>query len=108
MTEATAAAANTETKKFPFSPIFVATVTPGAIERGMGKNNAPYAKMQNSKVQQGEKEALERTVMAFGNQLAEVESSLVEGQPVDLAVQFDGGSVKIIGFPREKTEAANG
>ncbi len=85
-----------------FSPIFVATVTPAAIAIATDKNGNDYAKMQGSTVQQDGKADKTMTVMAFGNQHAEVADHLVEGQPVDLAVQFDGGTLKVIGLPREK------
>ena len=95
MTEATAPARR-------YSPIFVATVTPTSIEKNVGKNGADYAVMRGATVQQEGKDDKVRTVMAFGNQLAEVSDALIEGEAVDLAVQYDGGSLKVIGFPRAK------
>ncbi|AXK43853.1 hypothetical protein [Erythrobacter aureus] len=85
-----------------FSPIFVATVTPASIATGTAKNGNDYAKMQGATVQQDGKADKTMTVMAFGDQHAEVADHLIEGQPVDLAVQYDGGSLKVIGLPRAK------
>lgn len=84
-----------------FSPIFVATITPAAIDTREGKNGA-YAFMQGSTVSQEGKEPKTMTVMAFGKSHTEVSELLVTGKPVDLAVQYDGGTLKVIGVPREK------
>ena len=84
-----------------FSPIFVATVTPASIATREGKNGA-YALMQGSTVTQEGREPKTLTVMAFGKSHSEVAEHLVPGTPVALAVQYDGGSLKVIGLPREK------
>ena len=88
-----------------FSPIFVATVTPASVSTRTGKNGK-YALMQGATVQYGETRK-EMTVMAFGKSRDEVASKLRKGRPVDLAVQFDGGTMKVIGFPLEKNQPAN-
>jgi hypothetical protein len=90
-----------------FSPIFVATVTPATIVEGTGKNEKPYALMQGATYATKSKPAKSVTVMAFGDQLAEVRDSLVSGQSVDLAVQFDGGTLRVVGHPRAKAAPAN-
>src|SRR3546814_4609317 len=84
-----------------FSPIFVATITPAAIEVREGKNGA-YAYMQGSTVTQEGRESKTMTVVAFGKSHSEVADLLNPGSPVDLAVQYDGGTLKVIGVPREK------
>src|SRR3546814_3666936 len=73
-----------------FSPIFVATITPAAIEVREGKNGA-YAYMQGSTVTQEGRESKTMTVMAFGKSHSEVADLLNPGSPVDLAVPYDGG-----------------
>ena len=87
-----------------FAPIFTATITPATINAGVGKNERPYATMKGALVQQNGKPDKTLTVMAFGSQLAAVQDSLIEGKPVDLAVQFDRGSLKIVGFPLSAEE----
>lgn len=84
-----------------FSPIFIATVTPATIETRNGKNGA-YTLMQGASVQRNGKADITKTVMAFGKSHEEVKSALIEGSPVDLAVQYDGGSLRAIGFPHAK------
>ncbi|AXK43908.1 hypothetical protein [Erythrobacter aureus] len=94
--------------KSTFKPIFAATITPGAsIEEKTSATGTAYIKMTGATVARGDKPAQERTVMAFGKSADAVRDMLVEGQPVELAVQYDGGSVKIIGEVRED-QAAEG
>src|SRR3546814_5476274 len=64
-----------------FSPIFVATITPAAIEVREGKNGA-YAYMQGSTVTQEGRESKTMTVMAFGKSHSEVADLLNPGSPV--------------------------
>ena len=40
--------------------------------------------------------------LAAGKSHTEVAGLLRKGRPVDLAVQYDGGTVKIVGLPREQ------
>ena len=88
-----------------FSPIFTATVTPGSVSTRSGKNGK-YAVMQNSLIQRDGKDDKTMTVMAFGKPREEVARSLRKGRPVDLAVQYDGGTLRVIGFPRAEEPAA--
>lgn len=92
---------NTAAPARRFAPIFVATVTPANIETREGKNGT-YAVMQGSTVTQGDRESKTMTVMAFGKSHVDVADILEVGKPVEVAVQYDGGSLKIIGLPREK------
>ena len=88
-----------------FTPIFNATLTPlAAVAVATTKKDVPYGKFQANVALKGGD--VTRTVMAFGDQFASVRDLLVEGQPVELAVQHDGGTLKIIGTPREKVAAA--
>jgi hypothetical protein len=85
-----------------FSGIFPAPVTPtGEINILTGKKGE-YARFQADVGMKGG--VVPRTVMAFGPQLDAVRSSLETGVTVQLAVQKDGGTIKIIGFPRDKGE----
>lgn len=90
-----------------FSPIFDAVITPGEIVFGTTKTGNPFVTMKGSTVARDGKEDQTRTVMAFNNQLAVILDALEVGTPVKLAVQYDGGSLKAIGFPRVKEPAAD-
>lgn len=90
-----------------FRPIFAATITPGAsIENLISTKGTRYIKMVDATVSREGKEPSVRTVMAFGKSADAVRDKLIEGTPVELAIQFDGGSVKIIGEVRERAAAA--
>src|SRR3546814_13641290 len=54
----------------------------------------------------GRTETKTMTTMAFGKSYAEVGKLLRKGRAVDLAVQFDGGTVKVLGRPRDKVAEA--
>lgn len=95
---------NNTNAPYRFSPIFPATVTPGPVEILTGAKGE-YARMRGSKVVSARQPEKTLTVMAFGKSLEDVRDLLEEGSSVDLAVQYDGGSMKIIGLPRPK--AAN-
>ena len=74
----------------PSSPVFIA--------RGVRRSRARF--------ERSGQEPQTRTVMAFGPSAKDIRDLLAEGRPVDLAVQFDGGTVKIIGSPRERQAKA--
>lgn len=98
--------ANTEnSNQREYRPIFTATVTPATIEAKKTSKGGDYLIMRGAQVAFGTK-TQERTVMAFGKSIDAVRDMLVEGSPVELAVQFDGGSVRIVGQVREKEAAA--
>lgn len=90
--------------KREFRPIFNATITPKAIETLQTSKGDNYLKMTGATVEFKDK-SQERTVMAFGKSVADVEALLETGKPVELAVQFDGGSVRIVGQVREPVAA---
>jgi hypothetical protein len=94
-----------QTKSRKFSAIFNAPVTQTGemIEKTTAKG-VPYARFQADVGMKGG--VVPRTVMAFGDQLAAVRDALEIGKTVDLAVQKDGGTIKLIGFPREKVATA--
>jgi hypothetical protein len=99
MTDTTTAA------RAPFRPIFAATITPAGIEALTSVKGKGYIKMQGAQVSRNGGEPTTRTVMAFGKSADAVRDLLVEGKPVELAVQFDGGTVKIIGEVRAPATA---
>src|SRR3546814_20958441 len=46
---------------------------------------------------------MHRVVMAFGKPNRSVRHLLTPGQPVELAIQLNGGSAKVIGLPKDNT-----
>lgn len=93
----------TATKR-EFRPIFTATITPKTIEALKTKTGGDYLKMTGATVEYKDK-SQERTVMAFGKSIEAVGALLEVGKPVELAVQFDNGSVRIIGEVRAPAAA---
>ena len=88
-----------------YRPIFVANVTPGdSIETKTSAKGSDYILMQGATVET-KKGTNQRTVMVFGKSVDAVRDSLVSGRTVSLAVQNDGGSVRVIGLPREAAPA---
>ncbi len=84
-----------------YSPIFNAVITvTGDIDEKTTSKGDPYARFQADVDMKGG--VAKWTVMAFADRLAKVRESLVPGRPVELAVQRDGGTIKVIGFPRSK------
>src|SRR3546814_17134690 len=90
-----------------FSPIFVATITPESIEIKKSHDGADYLLCSGAKFERPGQEAQTRTVMAFGRSAADVHKLLTTGKPVELAVQFNGGTIKVIGTPRERQAATS-
>ncbi len=98
-------------KDSTFKPIFPAMITPGVIEelQSNNKKRTVYLRMSGSTFkpektdkQEHEQDESIRTVMAFGRSVTAVRDMLVEGVPVRLACQYDGGSVRVIGPVIEK------
>ena len=94
------------TQTFKFSPIFTASVTPAAVETRTNAKGVKYAYLAGATVVRPNGKSETRTVMAFGAQRDAVAKLLRKGRPVDLAVQFDGAVVKVIGLPRAAAPAA--
>lgn len=89
----------------PFRPIFTATVTPASIENKTSATGTDYLLLQGATVARAGQEPKTRTVMVFGKSVDAVQGMLSEGQPVDLAVQYDGGTVRVVGPVREPAAA---
>lgn len=85
-----------------YSPIFSATVTPDSVEPLTTSGGAAYTRMTGATIHRNGRPDQIRTVLAFGRPNNEVQHLLAPGKPVELAVQFDGGSLKVIGLPRAK------
>lgn len=80
-----------------FSPTFVATVTPSSVADRNGRNGR-YTLLKGATIaHKGETKT--RTLLAFGQSRDLVANLLDEGIPVDLAVQYDGGVLRIVGLP---------
>src|SRR3546814_793953 len=90
-----------------FSPYFAATITPESIESKKSHDGADYLLGSGAKFERPGQEAQTRTVMAFGRSAADVHKLLTTGKPVELAVQFNGGTIKVIGTPRERQAATS-
>jgi len=103
MTEAT------QTPKSTFRPIYPATIVPGVIQNETNAKGDPYLVIRESQVTSIKSgKTSTRTVMVFGKSVGMVQGLLETGKAVDLAVQNDGGSVKIIGEILPPKVAAEG
>jgi hypothetical protein len=90
----------TQTNARRFNPIFTATVTPASVSTRTASNGNKYAVLSGASIAFGNGRSETRTVMAFGAQRDEVASLLRKGRPVELALQRDGGTVRVVGLPR--------
>lgn len=85
-----------------FRPTFTVTVTPvEAATVGDTSKGQPYASLRDAKVSRDGQPDIVRTVLAFGEPNSRLASNLEPGVPIRLAVQHDGGSLRLIGLPRE-------
>ncbi|WP_162815036.1 hypothetical protein [Erythrobacter aureus] len=89
-----------------FTPVFVATITATSIETKVSGTGADYLICTDAEFLREGQAPQSRTVMAFGHSVEKVRDLLSSGQPVELAVQFDGGTIKALGAPRPKQKAA--
>ncbi|AXK43818.1 hypothetical protein [Erythrobacter aureus] len=89
-----------------FQPIFTATVTPGSVSTRNGKNGKYVVSQKSQFTTAKNDQPREITLMAFGKGFEAIQGKLRKGRAIDLAVQFDGGSLKVIGLPREEAPAA--
>src|SRR3546814_17784293 len=87
---------------FPYTTLFRSTITPASVSASTAKNGNKYAVMKGATIAREGQEAKVMTAMAFGKSHTEVAKLLRKGRSVDLAVQYDGGTVKIVGLPREQ------
>jgi hypothetical protein len=95
-------------KRKGFSPIFTATVTFGdTVTVSDTKDGTVYASSPKASVLMPNGDTLSRTVMAFGNQLLKVQPDFAPGSTARLAIQRNGGSMKVIGYPLDEQPAAD-
>src|SRR3546814_1405078 len=85
-----------------FSPIFSATVIPDTVEPLVSATGEDYTRM-SATLRRAGKPDMHRVVMAFGKPNRSVRHLLTPGQPVELAIQLNGGSAKVIGLPKDNT-----
>ncbi|QAY80315.1 hypothetical protein [Sphingosinicella sp. BN140058] len=88
------------------SRAFVATITPSTIEVKKSQHSAEYILCRDAGFQRPGDPPQVRTAMAFGELAQSVKSLLREGEPVTLAVQYDGATIKLLGPPREEQLAS--
>lgn len=86
-----------------YSPIFSATVIPDKVEPLVSTSGEDYTRMSATLRRAGRPD-IHRVVMAFGKPNLTVRHMLTPGQPVELAIQMNGGSAKVIGFPKEAAD----
>lgn len=83
-----------------FSPIFVATITASNVETKVSGKGARYLLCREATFARRGRPAQKRTVMSFGPAADKLRGLLQTGKPIDLAVQYDGGTIKALGVPR--------
>ena len=88
------------------SRAFVATVVPETVEHLVGPKG-PYTLMRDAVVSREGKDDMVRTVMAFGNPNAQIGHLIQEGHPIDLAIRFNGGTMRVVGLPHGEAAAAD-
>jgi hypothetical protein len=88
------------------SRAFVATIVPETVEHLVGPKG-PYTLMRNAVVSREGKNDMIRTVMAFGSQNAQISHLIQEGRPIDLAIRFNGGTMRVVGLPHGDAAAAD-
>lgn len=84
----------------------LATITPATIVKGDTVNGVRYSKLQGATVvtrgKGGKPVEVVRTVMAFGPANAQVANFLRAGKTVQVMVQRDGGTFRIVGRAPKK------
>ncbi|QAY80268.1 hypothetical protein [Sphingosinicella sp. BN140058] len=88
-----------------FVPSFVAIVTPASVSTRRSSKNEPYAYLGGATVEAAGRTNI-ATVMAFGPAHAAVKSKLKKGRKVELLLQRDGGTLRVLGFPKPAATAA--
>ena len=92
--------------KRSFSKIVPASITfTESVSKSKTVKGVDYKKSMNATVAFENGETVTRTVMGFGPEVMALRG-LAKGKTQRLAVQRDGGSVKIVGLVREKAAAA--
>jgi hypothetical protein len=89
---------------------FIATVTPGEIQKRDTKAGVRYSMMPDAKIEskgpKGKMVVKTRTAMAFGRKNASVARVLRTGKPVQLVCSWDGGTLMIEGRVPAPAKAA--
>lgn len=90
-----------------FRAIFHATVTPQAVEVKTASNGKACIALKGALVKSNKRAEHTATVMLFGKVANDLENKLTAGQPIDLALQRNGGTLLAIGEPwtKEQREA---
>jgi len=92
--------------KRAFSKIQPATITfTDSVTSATTSKGVDYKKSQNATVAFENGDTVTRTVMGFGPAIAGLKN-LRKGRSVRVAVQRDGGSIRIVGAVREAAAAA--
>ncbi len=86
--------------------MFKTNITFGSVTSGKTAKGVPFKTAKGSIMTKKDGSTKTLTVMAFGDQLEEVSPVFRKGRRADLTVVFDGGTLKVIGFPRVKAPAA--
>jgi hypothetical protein len=95
----------TTTTKRAFSKIQPASITfTETVSKAKTSKGVEYKKSQNATVAFENGETVTRTVMGFGGAIAGLKN-LAKGKTVRVAVQRDGGSIRIVGAVREAAAA---
>ena len=94
----------TQARARRFSPIFSATVIPDSVEPLVSATGEDYTRM-SATLRRAGKPDMHRVVMAFGKPNLDVRHLLTPGRPVELAIQLNGGSAKVIGLPKNDAPA---
>lgn len=74
-----------------------AVITPKTIEKGNTVNGVRYTKMVGATVSRPGMPDMTRTCMAFGRENNAVARMLKEGKAVEVQIQFDGATVRVLG-----------
>ncbi|QAY80270.1 hypothetical protein [Sphingosinicella sp. BN140058] len=88
-----------------FVPSFVAFVTPASVSTRRSSADKPYAYLGGAKIEAAGRTNI-ATVMVFGPAHAAVKSKLKKGRKIELVLQRDGGTLRVIGFPKPAAQAA--
>jgi hypothetical protein len=87
-----------------FKPTFVISVEikpESTVTAGTGANGQPFASIKEAAIARNGRPDTRQTVVAFGP-AASILASLEPSRPVQLAVQHNGGTLRVIGLPRAK------
>ncbi len=85
-----------------FRPTFVVTVIPAEISCGDTSNGQDYISMADARIEREGQASMQRTVMAYGPVTSTLSEILEPGKPVRVAVRHNGGTLKIVGLPRNE------